>query len=194
MGLDMMLYAKKYNAGGYDHMRKSDRVDTVATVREFDKIVSAIHMTRTRKRLDISSLEVSLHVGYWRKQNAIHSWFVRETQEGRDECQESYVSREDLVRLRDICRQILATVEYGPPIVHEGDQFFPLWEEKTVTKIDADLAQELLPTRSGFFFGGTDLDDWYVTGLQKTADLIDILLDEKTFPPCDWRFYYQASW
>lgn len=192
MGLDMYLKAKKFNPGGYDHMRKADREDARATVREFDKIVSALHMTRQRRKMSMESLEVSLNVGYWRKQNAIHSWFVRETQDGKDECQESYVSREDLVRLRDICRQILATVVFGDPIVHEGNEFYPSWEEKTIAKIDADLARDLLEPQSGFFFGGTDLDEWYVSGLEYTADLIDTLLDSGTFE--GWDFYYRASW
>ena len=63
MGLDMYLHAKKFNAGGYEHNRTSDDPKRSATVREYDKILSALHMTRAAKRLDVKSVQVSLAVG-----------------------------------------------------------------------------------------------------------------------------------
>ena len=90
--------------------------------------------------------EVSIDAGYWRKANAIHDWFVRECQGGVDECQPSYVAREQLVELKELCEQVLA---------------------------DKTKAAELLPTTSGFFFGSTDYDEYYFQDLESTIEIID---------------------
>ena len=55
---------------------------------------------------------------------------------------------------------------------------------------DKSLANELLPTSDGFFFGGTDYDDYYLNGLTYTADTIDKLLTM----PDEWDLYYHSSW
>ena len=36
---------------------------------------------------------------------------------------------------------------------------------KILTSKDTELAEELLPTREGFFFGGTEYNEWYYQGL-----------------------------
>jgi len=51
--------------------------------------------------------EVSLEAMYWRKANAIHGWFVENCQDGEDNCQEYWVSREKLINLKDLCQDIL---------------------------------------------------------------------------------------
>jgi hypothetical protein len=53
------------------------------------------------------------------------------------------------------------------------------------------LAKELLPTAEGFFFGGTEYDDWYFETLQDTVDMIEPLLTDEY---ADWDFHYQSSW
>lgn len=111
----------------------------------------------------ISSIEYRL--GYWRKANAIHRWFVDNVQEGRDECQESWVSIEDLERLLDIIDKVLA---------------------------EHTLAEELLPTSSGFFFGNTDYDDGYFQDLEYTKQIIEPIVQDQRFS--QWSIYYQASW
>jgi hypothetical protein len=90
--------------------------------------------------------EVSIDAGYWRKANAIHDWFVRECQGGVDECQPSYVSREQLGELRQLCEEVL--------------------EDRT-------LASKLLPTTAGFFFGSTEYDEYYFQDIELTVKIID---------------------
>jgi hypothetical protein len=114
---------------------------------------------------DYGAQEVTFRVAYWRKANAIHDWFVQNVQEGVDECQEAWVSREQLQELIDICEQVLA---------------------------DMSKAEELLPTRSGFFFCGTDYDDWYKQDLEYTAERLKKILADPAFVKSD--FYYQSSW
>ena len=101
---------------------------------------------------------------YWRKANAIHRWFVENVQEGVDECDEYEVTVEQLTKLRDLCNQVIENQE---------------------------LAEELLPTQSGFFFGSTDYDEWYLENALKTRSCLDELLSQ-----ClgDETFIYWSSW
>lgn len=110
---------------------------------------------------------VRVEAGYWRKANQIHAWFVDNVQAGVDECQEHFVSREDLSTLKDLCEKVLK---------------------------DPSMANELLPPRSGFFFGGTDVDERYLKDLEHTIEVIDKCLNEDLYPPKNWDFYYSSSW
>lgn len=107
--------------------------------------------------------EISIEAGYWRKANAIHDWFVQNVQGGEDECRPHYVSRESLAELKEACEQVLA---------------------------DRDLAKELLPTTSGFFFGSTEYDEYYFRDLEATVEIINNALSM----PDDWEFEYRSSW
>lgn len=90
--------------------------------------------------------EVTAEVGYWRKANQIHKWFVDNVQGGEDECRPHSVSREDLAQLREVCQTVLANPK---------------------------KASELLPTGAGFFFGSTDYDQYYRQDLESTVAIID---------------------
>ena len=107
--------------------------------------------------------EIRAELGYWRKANAIHAWFVRNVQGGVDECQTSPVSREHLQTLRDLCQRVLDF---------------------------RHLANELLPTQGGFFFGSTDYDEGFIEDLKSTIEIIDRALAL----PTSWTFEYHASW
>lgn len=107
--------------------------------------------------------EVQIEAGYWRKANQIHDWFVKNVQGGEDECRPHYVSREQLKELRDTCQEVLE---------------------------NRKRAAELLPTASGFFFGGTDYDDWYFQDIEATIRI----LDDALALPESWEFEYCSSW
>lgn len=109
--------------------------------------------------------EISFEAMYWRKANAIHKWFVDKCQDGVDECQETYV---DLARIRelvDTCKIVLA---------------------------DNRKANELLPPQAGFFFGSTQIDEYYRQDLQDTVDRLEDLLSTKGIEK--FHFYYRSSW
>ena len=101
-------------------------------------------------------------VAYWRKANAIHAWFVTNCQDGVDECQETYVRPEQLQELLDVVRMVLDNTK---------------------------LANDLLPSQSGFFFGGTDYDEWYIKDLEYTRDALQEILAEDAE-----SYYYRSSW
>lgn len=88
---------------------------------------------------------VEMEVGYWRKANAVHQWFVKNVQNDVDDCKSYWVPREKLLELQDVCNQVLA---------------------------DVTLAPSLLPTQEGFFFGGVEYDEWYMENLEITIQNI----------------------
>lgn len=113
---------------------------------------------------DNGSVDLNYVVGYWRKANAIHGWFVDNIQDGMDECQETYVSRETLAELKDLCEKVLA---------------------------DESKAKDLLPPRDGFFFGSTTIDEWYRADLKLTIEILERAFNSV---PETTKFYYQSSW
>jgi hypothetical protein len=139
MGLDQYLHAKKYTTPSQIKGWEKKNED-------FAKLVAVIG--EDSKYLDdfLPSISIDMKVGYWRKSNAIHQWFVLNCQNGEDDCREAYVSREALEELRDTCKQVIE---------------------------DNSKADELLPTQAGFFFGSTDYDEYYWEDLQKTIELCE---------------------
>ncbi len=116
MGLDMYLSKKTYVKNWSFH--KPEEKHTISVKKG------------GKSRKDIKPKRVSHiveEVMYWRKVNAIHSWFVENCQNGIDECQESYVSREQLEELASICEEVVKTKDVS-----------------------------LLQTQGGFFFGSTE--------------------------------------
>ena len=102
-------------------------------------------------------------VAYWRKANQIHNWFVQNVQDGIDKCQSSYVSREQLEELLGVCKQV---------------------------EVDNSLAGTLLPSVSGFFFGGTEYDEWYFKDISNTIVYLTEILEDELADD----FEYSASW
>lgn len=143
---------------------------------------------------------------YWRKANAIHRWFVQNVQGGNDDCGSYEVSVEDLCRLHDACVDVLDStvlVQDGTIEVYDLKQSKMVDYPRMVLK-DTTVAEELLPTRDGFFFGDTDYDGYYWDDVAHTRDAIERLF--KNLKPDGWRqvhkdepdwyveFRYESSW
>lgn len=183
MGLDMYLSKRTY-VQNWDHQAPKDRHKIVT------KLGGRPHPTIRPERVSY----IIEQVAYWRKANAIHKWFVDNVQDGVDECQESYVTTEQLAELVGLCKQVLATVETVDGTLNVGTRFTPEGGVEQLTQpgkqiAQAGIAQELLPTQSGFFFGGTDYDEFYLDDLRSTVEQLEPLLAER-----DGDFYYRASW
>lgn len=62
-----------------------------------------------------------------------------------------------------------------------------------ITKVLADhsLANKLLPTEDGFFFGSTEYDDWYFDDLRDAkTELTQLLVKMSDVEPADfWSWY-----
>lgn len=117
----------------------------------------------------------AVEVGYWRKANHIHAWFVDNCQDGIDECQTTEVDKKKLEELLSICRVI----------INPGGGPVPLVVKET-------LAHEKLPTREGFFFGGTEYDEYYYQDVKETMNILEKVLAETDFE--NESIYYSASW
>lgn len=155
MGLDMYLSAEKY-VSGYDHSKDEN----------FAKVLDLLKLDRADVE---NSATIKITVGYWRKANAIHNWFVQNVQNGEDNCASYYVHREQLKELREACQAALMAYNAG----------------------NKDEAEELVSPTGGFFFGSTDIDDWYKQDLEHTVEVCDKCLSAK-FEGFD--FHYQSSW
>lgn len=114
---------------------------------------------------------LSFEVGYWRKANQIHHWFVENVQDGEDDCKEYRVTYDQLRQLHDLCEQILKEPN-----------------EKKRLK----LAKDLLPTQEGFFFGTTDYDEYYFEELKDTVEILENLFKEEDAEEAD--YVYSSSW
>lgn len=150
MGLDMYLTAKRY----------------VSDYQEQDKAISTEmmrHFPELNGNETISNIDV--RIGYWRKANAIHRWFVNHVQQGTDDCGNYYVSREKLQELRDTCERVLAFRE---------------------------LATAQLPPAEGFFFGDTEINEWYYRDLENTIRVLDRAME--LADSGRWDIEYHSSW
>jgi hypothetical protein len=54
---------------------------------------------------------------------------------------------------------------------------------------DHSLAESLLPSASGFFFGATDYDEWYYNDITNTIKILEDALQSK-----GGEIYYSSSW
>jgi len=153
VGLDMFLNASRYLSNYIDADKKKKE--------ELLEIFPELKVYLTEGENPVQ--KVKAEIGYWRKANQIHKWFVENIQEGEDDCKSYFVDREKLQELKSLCQQVL--------------------ENKS-------LADELLPTQSGFFFGSTEYENYYFTDLEDTVKIIDNALAL----PDDWTFEYHSSW
>jgi len=156
MGLDMYLNAKRYVSSN-DLFDKADP--------EIYKSVKELSGAGSFPESSYPHAEIEIAVGYWRKANAIHKWFVDNVQNGEDECRPHYVSREHLQTLLVTVDEVLTT---------RNTDLLPVFTE-------------------GFFFGSYEIDDYYWEYLEDTkATLTNIL--SNIAEDSRWEFQYRSSW
>lgn len=156
MGLDMYLSKKTY-VKQWEY-KEDDNFKVEVTKKE--KPVENIESERISYVIE--------DVGYWRKANHIHKWFVDNVQYGEDNCKEYYVEESQLEELLELCKRVLA---------------------------DNSLAEELLPSESGFFFGSIEYDEYYYKDLEHTVEIIETLLSERNKDGyLLGDIYYSSSW
>ena len=160
MGLDMYLEKRTYIKNwSYDG---AEQYETIVTKNK--KKVEHIHSDRVKYVIE--------EVGYWRKFNALHYWFVKNVQEGKDDCEEYYVSNEKFKELLTTLKRI---------------------------DLDNSLAEELMPTKPGFLFGGYEYDEWYFQDVKNTIKIVDNILREiesarKKEDYTSIEYLYRSSW
>lgn len=135
-------------------------------------------------------------IGYWRKANHIHNWFVENVQDGIDECDTYEVTKEQLEDLLNVCRKVLdgSKLVKGKVVngqKYENGKMVNIYQDGEYIE-DSSVAEELLPTTSGFFFGGTEYDEWYYKDVENTINIIEDVLRTTDFK--HEIVMYHSSW
>ena len=163
MGLDMYLYKVTYIGANWDHRDIQGTIELTEPIWDAGK-----KLGRRKINIDLKKVsEIKELVIDWVKANAIHKWFVDNTQDGIDECKESEVTVEQLRKLDKLCKAVLN---------------------------DHDKAENLLPTQSGFFFGDTSYNEDYFQDLKDTVKALKPLITQEIKDNCRISFIYRASW
>lgn len=117
----------------------------------------------------------------WRKENHIHAWFVKHVQGGVDECQDAAVSKVKLGEFLDTCKTIVSSTTLVSGQVYAGQtmsaatggEWQSIWKDGLLLSEESiKIASELMPTQGGFFFGGTQYNEWYDKSL---VDALEVL-------------------
>jgi len=161
MGLDMCLEADRY-VGGWKHSDEEEK-------KLYKQLLQAVGTEKLASPKS-PSVHVRTTVAYWRKANAIHSWFVRELADGVDECQAIHVPVEVIKRLIHECWEALKLYNAG----------------------ELEKAEEHMPPKAGCFFGSCEIDEWWAEGLKSTIEQLSPLVAPEISEKFD--FYYRASW
>lgn len=165
MGLDMYLEARKYvQRVDWASVNRDKEYDEYPVTPEY-ALLRGFFPEGADKYGDIAGGEVKVTAGYWRKVNHIHDWFVRNVQDGVDKCEPHHVSHAVLEDLLEVCKAVVA---------------------------QPAMSSTYLPTASGFFFGGTEYDEYYFESTKRTIEMIEHVL--ATFPEDTYELYYQSSW
>lgn len=137
-------------------------------------------------------------VGYWRKANHIHAWFVNKVQGGTDDCSYYFVSKDHFLELKETCEKVLAlkpfTIDENSDLFYVGAS--TLIDNGVITKEDYEeleaKLEEIMPTQAGFFFGGTDYSAYYFQTVEETLEIAKKVLENGDF---DKEVYlYNSSW
>ena len=91
-----MYLSKKTYVKNWDHFKPKVRYEV--TVNQGGKPHRTIQSDRISYVIE--------QVAYWRKFNALHGWFVNECGDGKDECQEMYVSEDKLKEILNLLKQV----------------------------------------------------------------------------------------
>lgn len=191
MGLDMYLYEHKYISR---NLHLAETHEDYAT--QADLATQIMDLAGLKSEEPWGGITVKATVLYWRKANQIHQWFVTNVQNDVDDCGSYYVEREQLVTLRDTCAEVIRASELVPDMVTNGQTYSDgEWQnvqEPGEVILDHRVAEELLPAQGGFFFGGTDYDQWYLRDVKHTKTGIDKVLENGAgeYP----EFEYHSSW
>lgn len=194
MGLDMYLKTRKKDwkkkipksvlAESGDYIDDRDKlVKQLGTDKVLDLILN--NYIFTHQESAYVWLDITREVGYWRKANAIHNWFVENVQDGEDDCGYYVVTKEQLQTLKELCQKVYDTLDdNNMKTITDEDGY------KIEVYNNTELADDLLPTVDGFFFGGTEYTKYYKEDLLDTIKICNNCQDI----PDNMEILYHSSW
>lgn len=184
MGLDMYLEKKTY-VKNWDHMNKENL--NKITIKRDGKV---------REDIDTKKITyITEEIGYWRKANAIHKFFIDKCGNGEDNGSSLYVERHVIKDLLDRCKKIIKASKLVNGNIVER---YKMKKEKLVSCQepeknieDPSVAKELLPTQGGFFFGSLEYNQYYLSDIKNTKKICTEAI-KAIDKGAD--IYYEASW
>lgn len=200
MGLDMYLFKSK---GKKDY--------TLQELKNFSNQISRKEEGEPYSELEQSLIDKGIvskqgeyiewysafsEIGYWRKANHIHEWFVKNVQNEIDDCDYYEVSKTQIQTLLELCKEvdkhsILVDGKITNGQRFENGDWVDIKEDGKYIE-DPTVANALLPTSSGFFFGNTDYNEFYLDDIKYTITLLEEVLD--TFDFENDYLVYSSSW
>ena len=112
-------------------------------------------LAKADKRYDDAYKSLYSEVAYFRKVNFLLPYFGYE-----ENCSEITIDKCEVEELVNDCKRVLAAKD---------------------TDEAENVADELLPTEEGYFFGSTDYDEWYFKDVQEVMDKFTEILNEFDF-------------
>jgi len=164
---------EEYCGASEDILRKVGGLDVVKDAAELARpnlviLAEWVEETENGKK-HVIFRSIWEEIGYWRKANHIHKWFVDHVQGGEDNCEKYEVTKSNLLDLKAVCEEVLSL---------KGK--------------DEGRIEEILPTTSGFFFGGTEYDEYYFSDVEAPIKIINDVLETTDFEK--ELVAYQSSW
>jgi hypothetical protein len=163
MGLDMMINKIRKTDHTIDQLEELDNSELLMGENVDIEHESFKDFYPLSKYKYINAASIFHEVGYWRKFNALHGYIVENFQGGVDECQMTELFKEDVEKILNTLKTVQETKDHS-----------------------------LLEPVGGFFFGSTDIDDYYWHNVESGISQLTKILNET-----DWdneRIFYQASW
>lgn len=187
MGLDMYLHRKENVYG-----------EPAIEIKKANKLP-----LRDEEHPQYEWVQLCTECAYWRKANAIHKWFIDNCGGGDADRRTMDVSLEQLKELLNVCKEVLQNIELVDGKVSNGytlrknskgevERLYNFIDGKVIK--DASICKRLLPTESGFFFGSTDYDEYYVECIQETIEQLEGVIKDAEGTDKDVWFEYYASW
>ena len=136
---------------------------------------------------------IEIDVAYWRKFNALHSWFVNNYANGVDDCRPVYVSEDTLVELVGVLRNVKEKLDNSKLVKKTIKTWNGEIDEIDVYECEEEVT-ELFSPQSGFFFGSTEINEWYKNDVIYAIEVFEEILKEEELNGNDGEYYYEASW
>lgn len=194
MGLDMFLWKMKKQKGKtFDEVMEIKRKLDNEEIKGVEKENLKMYMFHTKlENINYEYDSLFKEVYYWRKANAIHQWFVDNIQNGNDDCEDYRITQKDLQILIDTLKEVYNSLCNKEMITKKVQDGSIEYEIKVFKEEDLEIAKQLLPTQEGFFFGGTEYDEYYFEQIKDTLN--DLQIINECFDFENNYLIYGSSW
>ena len=206
MGLDIYFHkAKRTDYDAYTEAHKKWAKEKPASAKMSEKSFNALSADKQEKiRKEVTAYykkepTMEQHnisdVGYFRKVNFLIPFFSYS-----ENCEFKEIAKSELEDLKERTDK-LSAIKPVRKVKHwyrEEDKSKPnpvenkdYWVENIYRKADKELAEDLLPSQSGFFFGSTEYNQWYWQDVKEVNEWVTDLLenlkdDEMVLMYCWW--------